>query len=428
MKTSTFNRNFNVMIVGQIITLFGSSILRFALSLYVLNRTGSAETFALLLAISTIPTVILSPIGGAIADRVNRRNLLVIFDFISGIIVGGLALCLYNDLGPIVLIGGVMTLLGVISTFYQPTVQASIPILLEEKNLLKGNGIVSGVSAITNFAGPVLGGLLYSLSGIEPIVIITCVSFLLAATIELFIHMPFQKGKKAHGAILTIWLDLKEGARYVIRENTFLLKVIWIAAAMNVFITPLFLVGIPYIIKIYMQMNDKYFGFTQGGMSLSMICAAVAVGLISSKLKVNNLYIWFIGSGALLIPMAFSIYPGFLERKGEDFTQYTFFTLCVMLIMFVITIINIFIMTTLQQKTPNIMLGKVMAIVTAVSTCTVPVGQIIFGTLIDRFATNVHVLVMLVSLVTLGIGLLTKKLLKSASVDGETEKSFTTGV
>lgn len=409
MKTFSFNRNFNLMIVGQIITLFGSSILRFALSLYILDITGSAETFALLLAISTIPTVILSPIGGAIADRVNRKNLMVIFDFISCAVVGGLALILYNGNSSILVIGVVMTLLGIVSTFYQPTVQASIPILVEEGKLLKANGIVSGVSAITNFAGPVLGGLLYSLSGIETIVIMTCLSFFLAAVTEMFIRMPFFKETQTYGALKTILFDLKDGASYIFKKDSFLMKFIVIAAAMNVFITPLFLVGIPYIIKIIMGMNDQFFGFTQGGISLSMIFAAIAVGLISSKLRINNLYLCFIGSGVLFIPMSFSIYPMFLGMNNANYVQYIIFSLCAMLIMFVITIINIFIMTTLQQQTPNFMLGKVMAILTAISTCAVPIGQILFGTLIDRFAENVYALILVISLITIVIGMGTKK-------------------
>lgn len=69
-----FHRNFSLMIIGQIISLFGNAILRFALSMYVLDLTGSAAAFGTILAVSMIPTVLLSPVGGIIADRINRRN------------------------------------------------------------------------------------------------------------------------------------------------------------------------------------------------------------------------------------------------------------------------------------------------------------------------------------------------------------------
>jgi len=83
-----FHRNFSLMIIGQIISLFGNAILRFALSMYVLDLTGSAAAFGTILAVSMIPTVLLSPVGGIIADRINRRNIMVALDFTTaGLIV-----------------------------------------------------------------------------------------------------------------------------------------------------------------------------------------------------------------------------------------------------------------------------------------------------------------------------------------------------
>ena len=83
-----FHRNFCLMIIGQIISLFGNAILRFALSMYVLDLTGSAAAFGTILAVSMIPTVLLSPVGGIIADRINRRNIMVALDFTTaGLIV-----------------------------------------------------------------------------------------------------------------------------------------------------------------------------------------------------------------------------------------------------------------------------------------------------------------------------------------------------
>ncbi|MEY9973204.1 MFS family permease [Lysinibacillus sp. RC46] len=411
MELATLNRNFGVLVICQVITLFGSSILRFALSLYILDLTGSATIFGLILAVSTIPTIFLAPIGGAIADRTNRRNLLVILDVISSVIVGGLAIFLFTSETSIIpMIGIVMTLMMIVSAFYQPTVQASIPVLVEQEKLLGANGVVSGVSSITNFAGPVLGGLLYSISGIEMIVIITCISFFLSAVLELFIKIPFEKRDQPYGAVKTTLLDIKDGVSYIVKDNPFISKVILIAAALNLFITPLFLVGIPYIIKITLGMSDSLFGITQGGISLSMIFAAIAIGIISKKLKVNNLYLWFVASGFLFIPMALTIYPEFVNNNGEITLQYLIFLLSSMLIMFAITIINIFIITLLQQQTPNLLLGKVMAILTAVSTCSVPVGQVLFGTLIDRFADYVYTLVFAVAVITILLALVTKRL------------------
>lgn len=69
MKRNLFSANFSLIVVGQIISLFGSSIQRFALSLYVLDKTGSASIFANILALSIIPTILIAPISGSIADK-----------------------------------------------------------------------------------------------------------------------------------------------------------------------------------------------------------------------------------------------------------------------------------------------------------------------------------------------------------------------
>lgn len=71
------NKNFIIMVISQIISLFGNAIQRFCMSLYILDLTGSAAVFARILAISTIPYVLFAPIAGLIADTVNRKKIMV---------------------------------------------------------------------------------------------------------------------------------------------------------------------------------------------------------------------------------------------------------------------------------------------------------------------------------------------------------------
>lgn len=214
-SSNTFNKNFNLMILGQIISLFGASILKFALSLYILDITGKAEIFATILAVSSIPIIVFSPIGGAIADIFNRRNLMVIFDFSSSLTVLILAVFLFNNNGSILLVGIIMTILSVISTMYQPTVQSSTPLLVDNEHLMNANGIVAGVASLTNIAGPVLGGVLYGVIGINAIIVISCVSFFLSAIMEIFIQIPFIKQEQNSNIIKTIFTDIKDGIVHI---------------------------------------------------------------------------------------------------------------------------------------------------------------------------------------------------------------------
>lgn len=80
-----FTRNFKLLLFGQISSLLGNGILKIALSLYILETTGSAAIFAGLLSIATIPTIILSPFGGILADRADRRNVMVGLNLFMGV-------------------------------------------------------------------------------------------------------------------------------------------------------------------------------------------------------------------------------------------------------------------------------------------------------------------------------------------------------
>lgn len=169
-------KDFHLMVSGQIITILGSTLLRFALSLYVLDITGRADIFAGLYAVTSIP-FLLAPLGGAIADRFNRRNVMVIFDFINAAIVLSFIVLLLTESVSILLIGTIMFLLAVISAMYAPVVMASIPQLVPEKKLEQANGIVNGVQALSNIVAPVLGGILYGIIGLKMLVITSCLAF-----------------------------------------------------------------------------------------------------------------------------------------------------------------------------------------------------------------------------------------------------------
>lgn len=210
-------KDFNLMVLGQVVSILGSALLRFALSLYVLDITGREDIFAALFAVSNIP-LLLSPLGGAIADRFNRRNLMVIYDFTSSAIVLCLILFMAGGSASVALIGEIMVLLSIISSLYTPSVTASIPLLAEETKLEGANGIVQAVQALSQVAAPILGGILYGIMGVQFLVIMSCAAFFLSAVMEIFIKIPFEKRKQEGNIVLTIVRDMKEGFVYVVKQ------------------------------------------------------------------------------------------------------------------------------------------------------------------------------------------------------------------
>ncbi len=410
MKNKLFTRDFSLVVIGQIVSILGSAILRFALDLYVLDITGRADIFALVLALSAIPGILFTPIGGAIADRFSRRNLMVIFDFCSSAAVFVLLLLLGTGNATVVVITVILAILSLISSIYQPTVQASVPVLVSDENLPSANGIVSGVGALSGLLGPVLGGVLYGIVGLNVLVIMSCIAFFLSAVMEIFICIPFVKQKLEQHIIPTIVSDMKVGMNYVVRENPQLLKIILLAAALNLFMSPFLIIGIPYILRITMQSNGLMYGIGMGIGHFSTILGALLIGVLSKKMTLSTLHKPLILSALLIIPMAVAVTPMMLELGY--WTPFALFFISGGAVMLLVTVISIFVITAVQIKTPNEMLGKVMAIIMAVSQCAAPLGQAMYGFAFEAFKSATYVPILLACLFTYVIALVAKHILK----------------
>lgn len=184
------NKNFIIIVIGQIISLFGNAIQRFSMSLYLLEFTGSTATFANILAISTIPYILFAPIAGMLSDRVNKKKIMIYLDFFCSFLIGGYAIILLNGRDHEVIVAIVMFMLSICFTLYGPAVTSSIPQMVEEDKLTSANGVINQVGSIVNFAGPILAGVLYGIVGIKAIVIINAISFFASAIMELFLDIP----------------------------------------------------------------------------------------------------------------------------------------------------------------------------------------------------------------------------------------------
>ena len=189
MKQKLFSKDFTLVVIGQIISLFGNATIRFALPLYLLNLTGSSALYGTVTACAFIPAILLSLVGGIVADRVNKRNIMVVLDFITAAIIIAFSL-LMNEVNLILLLTVTLMLLYGIAGAYQPSVQASIPALVDQDNFMAANSIINTVSSFASLTGPVLGGILYSAYGLEPVLWVCSVCFILSAVMEISSKYP----------------------------------------------------------------------------------------------------------------------------------------------------------------------------------------------------------------------------------------------
>lgn len=377
-KSALFTRDFTLVVIGQIISLFGNAIVHFALPLYLLRETGSIALFGAVNACSFLPMILMGPIGGTAADRVNKRNIMVGLDFLTA----GLTVCyilLWGKAPLVPLVVVTLMLLYAISGAYQPAVQASLPLLLAPERLTQGNAVINMVATLANLLGPALGGVIFGLWGLGPILTIGGVCFFCSAVMEIFIHIPYEKRPRSAGVLATVGRDLGESWRYISRERPVFLSATLVLSAFNLILSAVMIVGIPAIVAQVLNMSDAYMGLTQAAMGLGGLLGGLLAGILGTRLKPRH------GSACLLTcagvagMMGLAVLPGLPAQAS-----YWLITLMSMLAMVAAMLFTVVMLTLIQAQVPSQLLGKVIACIQAVANCASPLGQAAYGVLFDR--------------------------------------------
>ena len=392
MKEKLFNRNFILLLLGQVCSLIGNYTLKFALSMYVLERTGSAAIFAGLLAVATVPQVLLAPIGGLLADRLNRRNMMVALDALSGTAVfltflGSGGLHVMSQEGPsLLLISILQVVLGILGAFESPTVQACVPQMQTGENLLKGNAAVSQIQAVAGLVTPFLGSLFYTAFGIRPVLAVCAACFFLTALLECFIRLSHQKrpGGQKVGQILR--QDLGESMDFLLKKRPEVFRLLLLAALASFFVVGTAVVGLPFLVRNGLGLSANHYG-------------ALAVGMLAGRLREKGLQSLLIAVGAVLIPAG----AAFLLPLSTG-VRYLILLVCFCIAQAVCSMFSILALSMIQESTPEHLTGKIMACVIALSTCAQPVGQVVYGLLFDLSAGSTWLVLLPTAAVLIALG------------------------
>lgn len=370
-------KSFKWMVVGQIVSLFGNGILRFALPLYLLKETGSSAIFGMVSALSFVPMVILSLVGGVLADRVNKRNIMVILDFTTGLLIGGVSLLL-GQLPVVPLFLVTLMILYGIAGAYQPAVQASVPLLVSEERLLSANAIINQISTLANLLGPIIGGVLYGIGGLMPILWLSAICFFLSGLMEMFIQIPFEKREMQAGVFQIVKADLLESYTFVKEEKPVFFKIGLIVAVFNLVLTSVMVIGIPVLVIQVLGMSDYQLGITQGILALGGLFGGVLAAILAKKLTLRKAYQMLGLCGFCVGAMGI-----ILLFQWPSLTTYLLITGLCFCAMGAATLFTIQIFSLIQRETPSHLIGKTMAALIAIALSAQPIGQVIYGVLLE---------------------------------------------
>lgn len=383
MNHKSFGKDFALVVAGQIVSLFGNAILRFSLPLFLLRETGSSALFGAVTACSLLPMIILSLLGGVLADRVNKRNIMVFLDFSTAGIIAGFYF-LVGKVPTIPLFIVTLMLLYGISGTYQPAVQASIPALVTKDRILTASAIVNQIGSLASLVGPVIGGWLYGLWGIELILKISVVCFAISAVMELFITIPFIKRPQEKTALQIVKHDLQDSTRFLRFEKPVFLKMCLVIAGLNLFLSSMVTIGVPVMIVEYMGLSDQMLGISQGLLAAGGVCGGLLTAALGKYLRPQKAHIFLFLCAAATLLLGTGL---FLSRTS--LIKYLILSGSGAAITIFSTMFSIQMLAVVQAETPEHLIGKVIACIMTLIMCAQPFGQLIYGLLFERIDTTV---------------------------------------
>lgn len=417
---SLISRSFVSLVIVQIASLFGSAVLRFALPLYVLDLTESATLMAAVTAAAWLPYIVLTPIGGVAADRVNKKRIMAALDAIMA------ATCVVylGFEGAIDLVGlsvFALVVLYAAQSVYQPTVQATVPFLVPRQGVVRATAVVSQISALSGLVGPVVGGLVFGLFGIGPVVAVSGVAFALSAVlIVATVRIPHDAVERSDaGVIRTVLGDISESLSFLRHDRPVILKAIFLAAGINLTLTALILVGTPVIVTQVLGLPNQYMGFAEGALALGGLAGGIAVGALASRLKIERAPLLLLLATLALVPVA-----AVLGVPMDPLVAYGVLVASLFASMACATMFSIQAVSFVQMETPGHLVGKVIALMMSLANCAQPVGQLVYGGLFDALRADLVPVVLGTAAVSFAIGLATWRVLGRGLRDVEPERSI----
>lgn len=380
-------RNICLYSIAKTVSIFGSSIYSFALGLYVLQITGSALNFAITLVLGTIPMIVMNPFAGVIADKVDKKKLVVCMDLLSGcLLIAVYILSSYYGLN-LFLIYTTTFLMTVFTTFFGIGLEAAKPNIVSKERLMSINSISKIIDSISLILGPMLGGIVFAVFDMKTFIIINGISFILSGISILFINFKlFEQNINEEYSIREIHFikDIKEGYSYLMERES-LKNTFNILISLNFFLGFSVTVPLPYIINTVLNLSSKQFGMIQGTFPIGMIVGAVLVKKITDRYSYSYLLkkisfmlaIFMIVSG---IPVLF---------KSIEVNNIIFVTMyCAIMFFFglMIALIDIPLIYFMQKEIPDEYRGRVLSIGLSIGKMMQPIALVLSGLLLNHIS------------------------------------------
>ncbi|KUO51089.1 MAG: macrolide transporter [Desulfitibacter sp. BRH_c19] len=280
------NKSFGKFLIiwaGELVSSIGSGLTAFALGVYVYQMTGTATSVALVILLAFLPSVLLSPIAGVLADRFDRRLMMIIGDGCSSFgLVFILLIMLTGEIALWQIYLGVMVS-SVFVALLEPSYKATITDLLTEEQFSKASGLVQLAASSKYLLSPIIAGFLLSVTGLETILIIDISTIAVTVFAVMFVKKGMQVTKKEQERQKFL-KDLAEGWNAVTEKKGVLFLII-IISIVTFFIGFVQTLSIPMMLSIT---DVKTLGIVESVSAMGMLVSSLIIGIFSITKKYTN--------------------------------------------------------------------------------------------------------------------------------------------
>jgi MFS transporter, DHA3 family, macrolide efflux protein len=372
-----WKKKFLLIWVGQFVSLISSSAVNFAIIIWLSIAHKSAEVLAFSAIAGMLPAAIIGPFAGVYIDRWDRKKTMMLADSFVAACTLVMSISFYMGYESLVLIYLMLGLRSVGSAFHMPAMQAAIPMIAPESELLRIAGINQTIQSISAIAGPALGALAISFMSIGNVLLLDIAGAIIAVSSLLLVHIPNpQLAEKAKASFAQVWNDLR-GGFFEIMRNKGLMWLFLFSTVVTFCILPI-AVLFPLLTLNHFHGGKWEMSVIEMMWGVGMLVGGGMIGIFkpsfSKVVLINCTYIVLgcsLGLSGYLPGSAFYIFVGLTIIGGIAAAVY-----------------NACFMTVLQEEVRPELMGRVFSLYFSIAIIPTVLGLLGTGWAADAFGVN----------------------------------------
>ena len=386
--------NIKLLLLGRAVSLFGSTTYLIVLPLYILNTTKNLKTTGIFFAAVNFPTIIVSIFIGTIIEKFNKKNIILICDFLTSMLYFVLFLYLknFNSLSFLFLIS---LLINIVSKFFEIASKVLFSEINSPETLEKYNGLQSFMENTIIIVGPVIGTYLFVTFDFNLILIIVSLGYFLSFLQELFIK--YEKNLDLSIEKTNFLEDFKEGISYI-RSNKIILNFFILVMFLNFFIANNDEIINPGILIRKYEISEKLFGFSATSYGAGSVFAGIFI-YYNNKFKfLKKLKLLFILNSSLMCLL------GLLSIILFKYNHYIYFIIFIFfqfLIGMITTFVNVPLISSFQKNVEIKYQSRFFSILSFFSGGLIPLGILYAGYLSSYIGADITYVINNLAIITI---------------------------